>query len=61
MSQKQKLKEIHGKIKAWAEKSGDEELGQHLNDLENAIQAAFSAQDDGGEGGNSPSGTPDLP
>jgi hypothetical protein len=61
MPQKQKLKEIHGKLKAWAEKSGDDELEQHLNDLENAIQSAFSAQDDPPEGGNSPEGSPDLP
>jgi hypothetical protein len=59
MPHKQKLKEIHGKLKAWAEMSGDDELDQHLNDLENAIQSAFSAQDDP-PGQNNPS-APDIP
>lgn len=50
---KQKLKEIHEKLKKWSEDSGDEELDSLLNELE----SAFDPADDGeGEGSNPPGG-----
>lgn len=62
MSQKQKLHEILAKLKSWAESNGDETLDGHLNELENEINASFTAQADGdGEGGNNPDEPPTLP
>jgi len=62
MSHKQKLQDILAKLKSWSESSGDEVLDQHLNELENEINASFDAQtDEEGEGGNSPSEPPALP
>ena len=49
---KQKLKEIHGKLKKWCEDNGDEELDGLLDEL----QAAFDAEGDGDDGSNPPGG-----
>ena len=63
MSQKQKLHEILAKLKLWAESNGNEALDQHLNELENEINASFTAQADaeqGPPGGDVPD-APDIP
>lgn len=60
MSKKHKLKEIHAKLKSWAESSGDEVLDGHLKELEDEINTTESTNDDG-DGGNSPETPPDLP
>lgn len=55
---KQKLKEIHEKLKKWSEGNGDEELDELLNEL----QAAFDpAGDDEGDDGSNPPGGPGTP
>jgi hypothetical protein len=65
MSQKQKLQEILNKLKSWSASSGDEELDQHLTDLENEINASFTPQTDEeegeGGGGNHPPYQPGKP
>jgi hypothetical protein len=53
---KQKLKEIHEKLKKWCEDNGDEELDGLLDEL----QAAFDAEGDG-EGDSNPPGGPGTP
>lgn len=55
---KQKLKEIHEKLKKWSNHSGDEELDSLLDELE----AAFAPADDGdGDEGSNPPGGPGTP
>lgn len=55
---KQKLKEIHERLKKWSENSGDEDLESLLNELE----AAFApAQDEEGDDGSNPPGGPGTP
>lgn len=62
MSHKQNLHAILAKLKAWAEHSGNEELDQHLQELENEINATASAADDEGDtGGNHPTDPPGKP
>lgn len=63
MSKTQKLQEILAKLKSWAESNGDETLDGHLNELENEINASFTAQADaeGDEGSNNPDQPPTLP
>lgn len=62
MSQKQKLQEILAKLKSWAESNGDETLDGHLNELENEINASFTAQADAdGDGGGDTPPAPDVP
>ena len=63
MSQKQKFQEILAKLRSWADSNGNEELAQHLNDLENEINASFTAQADTAQdppGGDVPD-APDVP
>ena len=60
MSKKHKLKEIHAKLKSWAESSGDEVLDGHLKELEDENKTTESDEDDG-EGGNSPETPQDIP
>jgi len=65
MSKKQKLQEILIKLKSWSESSGDEVLDQHINDLENEINASFIPKTDeeegDGDGGNHPPYQPGKP
>lgn len=63
MSQKHKFQEILAKLKSWSESSGDEVLSQHLTELENEINASFTAQADAEQdppGGDVPP-APDVP
>lgn len=53
MSRKQKLQEILDKLKSWSESSGDDVLDQHLNELENEVNASFDAADDADDTGGS--------
>jgi hypothetical protein len=59
MSKKLKLKEIHAKLKSWAESSGDEVLDNHLKELEDEINTSGDEEEED-EGGNHPE-TPDVP
>lgn len=63
MSQKQKLQEILAKLKSWSQSSGDETLDEHINELENQINASFDPADDEeeGGGGNHPTNKPPVP
>lgn len=62
MPHKQNLKDILAKLKSWSESSGDEVLDQHLNELENEINASFAPQsDEEGGGGNHPTDPPAVP
>lgn len=49
---KQRLKELHEKLKKWCDGNGDEELDGLLDELE----AAFDAGGDDGDGSNPPGG-----
>lgn len=49
---KQKLKEIHEKLKKWCDDNGDDELNNLLDELE----AAFDAGSDEDDGSNPPGG-----
>lgn len=53
MSRKNKLQDILSKLKSWSESSGDELLDQHLNELENEVNASFDAADDDDDTGGS--------
>lgn len=53
MSQKQKIKEVLSKLKAWSESSGDEELDAHISELETEINATYDPADDGDDTGGS--------
>lgn len=59
MSHKQNLHAILAKLKAWAEHSGNEQLDDHLNELENEINATADSAT-GDEGGDTPP-PPDVP
>ena len=60
MSKKQRLKDIHAKLKSWCESSGDEELDKHLKELEDEINATTDEEDED-DGGNNPDDPPPLP
>ena len=60
MSKKQRLKEIHAKLKSWCDSSGDEELDKHLKELEDEINATTEDEDEDDQGGDTPP-PPDIP
>lgn len=51
MSHKKNLQSILTKLKAWSEHSGNDELDNHLKELENEINVTSNATDDEGDGG----------
>jgi len=62
MSPKQKLQELLAKLKQWSESNGNEELDQHLAELQAQIESmADSASADDETGGNHPGGPSGKP
>jgi predicted methyltransferase len=64
MSSKKRFQELFLKIKEWAKDHPNEELDQHLKELETEINSIVEPQSDdeeGDPGGNSPSHKPQIP
>lgn len=61
MSHKQHLREILAQLRTHADRKEDSELHEHLNTLENAINAMDATDDGDGEPGGDTPPPPDVP
>lgn len=61
MSKKTKLKEIHNKLKQWANVVDDAEYDDLLNEFDGEINALDEEDNEGDPGGNNPPNKPKVP